>query len=547
MLLNTEVVMSAPSLCTRRIRTRLQTVALFVATAVLAIPIAVGQDSTSATGAIRVEGPTHGAREFQSVVVSPIDGIRQFELPVAADGVYGGLLPPGKYKIVVHGTDNSVSPPKTFQTDAGTMDIIAGKVLNLDFHQYPKAQREWLLLSRADASSLPMLAGPPAQQQTPPQQQQPQPPAQPQQQQTPQQQPDQTTPAEGGPTGDTGPMAMPKKKTSDDTLPPAPAQPAFKNPEGAPNYSLKIEVPEVTVDVGVLLEKTGQFVPGLKPENFKVYEDGVEQKVVGFKRVEAPITVLLLCEFGGSFSPYSPAYIFNYDMLNAAWAFAQQLRPQDYAALMTFDMRTHIITDFTQDKRQIYNAINTLIIPGFAERNLFDALYEAEDRLSRIPGRKYIVLIASGRDTFSKLTLDQILKKVKNTPDITIYTISTGGAFRAMTEGGPGFNQSMRDLDYLQADNQMKTFAKMTGGEFYAPRFVAELPDDIGEINKNIRSKYELIYHPTNNKQDGTYRKLRVELVDDEGKPLRFQDEKHHPLKYEVQYRDGYRAKPEVE
>jgi len=60
--------------------------------------------------------------------------------------------------------------------------------------------------------------------------------------------------------------------------------------------TLRIEVPEVNVDVGVLLEKTHQFVPGLKPSNFRVYEDGVEQKVIGFKRVEAPITALMLCE-----------------------------------------------------------------------------------------------------------------------------------------------------------------------------------------------------------------------------------------------------------
>ena len=258
------------------------------------------------------------------------------------------------------------------------------------------------------------------QQQTPAQQ----PPAQPQQPP----QPPQTAPAAGGPSGDLGPMAIPKKKESDEAPPPpAPAQPVFKNPPGAPNYSLKIEVPEVTLDVGVLLQKSGQFVPGLKPENFRVYEDGVEQKVIGFKRVEAPITVLILCEFSGGMGMNSPSWIFNMDMANAAWAFAQQLRPQDYAALMTFDMRTHIITDFTQDKRQIYNAIQTMMIPGFAEKNLFDALYEAEDRLSRIQGRKYIILIASGLDTFSRLTLDQILKKVKNTPDITIYSLSTGG------------------------------------------------------------------------------------------------------------------------
>ena len=366
----------------------------------------------------------------------------------------------------------------------------------------------------------------------------------PQQQTPPAPPPDQTSPDAGGPGGDTGPVALPKKKDQpEETPPPAPAQPKFKNPEGAADYSLKVDVPEVTVDVGVLLEKTGQFVPGLKPANFKVYENGVEQKITGFKRVEAPITALMLCEFANSNVTYS----FLYDMRNAAWAFGQQLRPQDYVALMTFDMRTTIWLDFTQDKRQLLNAIQSLVIPGFNERNLFDALYEAEDRLTRIDGHKYIILIASGRDTFSKITLDKIYQKVKTTPDITIFAISTGGALRAMTEGGPGMGAQMRDIDYLQADNEMKTFAKMTGGMFFQPRFVGEMPDIFADINKAIRSKYELIYHPSNAKQDGTYRKLRVELVDDEGKPLRFQDEKHKPLKYDVIARDGYRAKQEVE
>lgn len=360
-------------------------------------------------------------------------------------------------------------------------------------------------------------------------------------------QPDQASPDSGGPAGDVGPIAIPKKKDKpDDTPPPAPTQPKIKNPEGMPPTTLRVEVPEVTVDVGVILEKTHQFVPGLKPNNFRVYEDGVEQKISGFRRVEAPITALMLCEFAGS-SMSRASYMFNYDMLNAAWAFAEQLRPQDYVALMTYDMRTHIITDFTQDKRQVQEAIRTLQIPGFNERNLFDALYEAEDRLSRIEGRKYIVLVGSGRDTFSKITFDKILQKVKNTPDITIFAISTGGALRAMTEGSGGFAGQMRDIDMLQADNEMRTFAKLTGGSWYSPRFEAEFPEIFGDINKTIRSKYELIYHPSNSRQDGSYRKLRVELVDEEGKPLRFQDEKHHPLKYDIIARDGYKARPEVE
>jgi len=354
------------------------------------------------------------------------------------------------------------------------------------------------------------------------------------------QQPDQATPDSGGPGADSGVIVLPKKKEQPaDLPPPAPAAPVVKNPEGAANFSLRVEVPEVTVDVGVLVEKTDQFVSNLKPGNFRVYEDGVEQKVTSFKRVEAPITALMLCEFART------NYAFVYDMRNAAMTFANQLRPQDNVALMTFDMHTQIVTDFTQDKRQIQEAIATLRIPGFDERNLFDALYEAEDRLARIEGRKYILLIASGRDTFSRITYDKILQKVKNTPDVTIFAVSTGSVERILSEGRRG--GSMHELDYLQADNEMKTFAKMTGGMWFAPRFEGEMPDIFQSINQTIRSKYELVYHPTNTKQDGKYRKLRVELVDEEGKPLQMQDEKHKPLKYDIIARDGYLAKQEVE
>ena len=361
-------------------------------------------------------------------------------------------------------------------------------------------------------------------------------------QQTPDQTTPEATPDSGGPNGDNGAIAVPKKKEKpEDAVPVAPAEPKVKNPEGMPSFSLRMDVPEVTVDVGVLIEKNGQFVPNLKPGNFRIYEDGVAQKVTGFKRTEAPITALLLCEFAAN------SYSFIYDMRNAAFAFANQLRPQDYVAMMTFDMRTKIVSDFTQDRQQLLQGINSLNMPGFSETNLFDALYEAEDRLSRIEGRKYIILIASGRDTFSKLTLDKIMQKVKSTPDVTIFAVSTGGFLRVLTEGRGGMRGSMRDLDYLQADNQMKTFAKITGGMWFAPRFSAEMPEIFQDINQTIRSKYQLVYRPTNTKQDGSYRKLRVELVDEEGQPLHIQDEKHKPLKYDIIAREGYRARQEVE
>jgi VWFA-related protein len=380
----------------------------------------------------------------------------------------------------------------------------------------------------------------PAQQQP---QQQPQQPQQNQQQTQPNQQgqqpEDQSAPDAGGPGGDNGAIAIPKKKETPEP-PPPPPEPKVKNPQGLQNFSLRVDVPVVNVDVGVILEKTHQFVPNLQQGNFRVFEDGNPQEITSFQRIQAPITAVLVVEFAAN------SYAFIYDMKNAAYTFAQQLRPDDYIAVVTYDMHTQILTDFTQDKRLVYESLNSLTIPTWHETNLFDALYQTLDRLTRVEGRKYVVLISSGRDTFSKINLDKVLQKIKATPNVTIFSIGTGQTARIMADGA-GMMGPVRNLDYLQADNQMTTFARMTGGQAFFPRFVGEMPDIFHQINDSIRNQYVLSYHPTNTKQDGTYRKLRVELVDNEGHPLRMQDEKHKPLKYDVIARDGYRAKQEVE
>jgi VWFA-related protein len=374
------------------------------------------------------------------------------------------------------------------------------------------------------------------QQPTPPPQQQNQ---QPQQNQQQQQQPDQSAPDAGGPTGDSGAIAIPKKKEKEEA-PPPPPEPKVKNPKELQNFSLRVDVPVVNVDVGVILEKTHQFVPNLQKENFRVFEDGVPQDISNFQKIQAPITAVLLVEFAAN------SYAFIYDMRNAAYTFAEQLKPDDYIAVVTYDMHTQILTDFTQDKRLVMDSLNSLIIPTWHETNLFDAVYQTLDRLSRVDGRKYVVLISSGRDTFSKINLDKVLQKIKATPNVTMFTIGTGQTARIMADGA-GMMGPIRNLDYLQADNQMRTFATMTGGMSFFPRFVGEMPDIFRQINESIRNEYVLSYRPTNTKQDGTYRKLRVELVDNEGHPLRMQDEKHKPLKYDVIARDGYHAKQQVE
>ncbi len=102
-------------------------------------------------------------------------------------------------------------------------------------------------------------------------------------------------------------------------------------------------------------------------------------------------------------------------------------------------------------------------------------------------------------------------------------------------------------MDYLQADNQMNTIAHMTGGQAYFPRFQAAFPEVFADIAHSIRSQYILAYHPTNAKQDGSYRKIRVEVTDGEGHPLKVRDQKGKEVKYVIVARDGYKAKQVVE
>lgn len=346
--------------------------------------------------------------------------------------------------------------------------------------------------------------------------------------------PTQQAPAEaGGPEGDVGPIAVPKKKEE-----PAPEPPRRKPPEGLADYSMRVDVPLVNVDV-MVTAKNGGFIGGLKKENFRVLEDGVPQKITAFNQTEAPITAVLVVEFA------SIHYQFVYDALNASYTFANSLKPNDWVAVVSYDMKTHMLVDFTQNKGEVYGALRSMRVPLFSETNVFDALYETLDRLDRVEGRKYVILIGTGVDTFSKLTLDRTLKKVKETPNVSIFSVSTGEAL-LMWADSHGRLGPIQRLDFLQADNQMRAFATMTGGKWYKPRFEGDLPDIFRDVANSIRNQYSIAYHPTNSKQDGTYRKIKIELVDETGGPLQI-NVNGKRSKVSIIAREGYTAKPQVE
>ena len=224
----------------------------------------------------------------------------------------------------------------------------------------------------------------------------------------------------------------------------------------------------------------------------------------------------------------------------------ETLKPEDYVAVVAYDLRPEILSDFSTDKRAAYEAMQRLRIAAYSESNLYDAVVDTADRMSEIEGRKAIVLIASGVDTFSKLTFDKT-RRALQTAGVPIYAIGLMQALREWYDARGALGPIAR-LDFLQADNQMRTFAKETGGQSFFPRFYGEFPSIFGAISQSLRNQYALAYTPSNQERDGKYRKIKVELVNPAtGEALRVLDEKNKPIKYQIIAKAGYNAPRAVE
>jgi VWFA-related protein len=336
--------------------------------------------------------------------------------------------------------------------------------------------------------------------------------------------------APAGPQGNPPPQPPPSQAPSAPTNP-APAQ---QKPPQESGVTIAVEVPVVTIDV-IATTQHGDLIPGLKKENFRVLEDGQPQTITNFGPTDAPITMVILMEFSARYYGW-----FAYQAKYWADALFPNLKKNDWVALVTFDMLQHMEVDFTQDKNEVRQALYSLYFPGFSESNVFDAVLDTVDRLKDVKGKKSILLMASGVDTFSKHTLDQTLKGLRGT-DVTIFAVGVDKPLMNYMElhGQLG---GMRELNFLQAENQMKTFASMTGGFSWFPQFDGEIPGVMRDLTDFLRHQYSLTYTPNNRAPDGKYRKIKVELTAPDGSPLVVTDQKGKKQKWVVYAREGYTA-----
>jgi VWFA-related protein len=327
---------------------------------------------------------------------------------------------------------------------------------------------------------------------------------------------------------------QPTSPGQDNTAPAQkPASQQQQKPQEA-GVSISVEVPVVTLDV-VAATQNGDIIPGLKKENFRVLEDGQPQTITSFGPTDAPITMVVLMEFSARFYGW-----FGYQAKYWAGALFPNLNQKDWVALVTFDMRPRTEVDFTQNKQEVEQAIYHLYYPGFSESNLFDALLDTNERLKDVKGKKSILVLASGVDTFSKHTLDQTMKQLRGT-ETTIFVVGLDKPLSNYLEMHRALG-TMNRMDFLQAENQMKTFAQMTGGFAWFPQFDGEIPGIMREVAAFLRHQYSISYTPSNSNQDGKFRKIKVELVAPDGGPLEVRDQKGKKQKIVVYTREGYQS-----
>ena len=340
------------------------------------------------------------------------------------------------------------------------------------------------------------------------------------------------------PNATTDPVATPPSDS--DNLPKIPSKLSNKaKDEGTPDVSFKADTSVVNVDVAVLDNK-GNPIPKIPRDAFRILEDNVPQKLSQYATTQAPLTVALVIEFSARYQQYwSSGWR---DTLFASYGFMQTLRPDDYLAVIAYDLRTDILCDFTNDRSKIQEALGRLRIPGFSESNMFDAITETADRMSKIEGRKAILLITSGIDTFSKLTYDKTRKSLQESA-VPVYSIGILQIARMMAEA-----RGANDIAFLQGDNELRTFAKETGGQAFFPRFAGEMGSVFQQINQSLRNQYSLGYSPTNQAKDGKFRKITIQLVDPRtNELLSMKDEKGKPFKYSIIAKAGYTAPHAVE
>jgi VWFA-related protein len=278
---------------------------------------------------------------------------------------------------------------------------------------------------------------------------------------------------------------------------------------------IKVETNLISIPVSVF-DRNGLYIPNLRQSDFKIFEDGKEQEITYFGTSEKPFTVILLIDT-------SPSTAYKIDEIrSAARAFVEQLKPQDSVMVIEFDANVHVLTEATNDRQKIFKAINKA---DFGDgTSLYDAVeFSLRKRLSKIEGRKAIVLFTDGVDTTSfKASYDSTTIEAEESESM-IFPIyyntffdNRGGIsspFPFPGQGGIMIGRGNNAEDYALGKKYLEDLAEATGGRVFRPEATpGGLTRAFEGIAEELRRQYNIGYYPQKEGKIGERRQIKVRV-----------------------------------
>ena len=292
---------------------------------------------------------------------------------------------------------------------------------------------------------------------------------------------------------------------------------------------IRFDTALVTVPVTVM-DRYGRYVPLLRREQFRLEENGVEQKIAYFATTDAPFSVVLLIDTSGS------TQLRLDDIQKAAIDFVDKLKPVDRVMVMSFDDRIQVQCKATTDREVIYEAIRRTRTGGGTR--LYDAVDEIlKKQLATIPGRKAVVLFTDGVDTTSHRASYESTVRLAQESDAPIYSVDydTSGAFggvqglpipggrgtiigfpfpRPGGGGLPGPAPGSTEREYRRAVAYLHDLSDSTGGRFYSGDSMFGIGQAFTWIAEELGRQYSLGYYPTTHGKDGERRQIKVKVTE---------------------------------
>lgn len=296
--------------------------------------------------------------------------------------------------------------------------------------------------------------------------------------------------------------------------PPVPADGPRTEPAIAADSGevLKVDTNLITIPVSVF-DRNGLYIPNLRQGDFRVFEDGKEQEIAYFGTSDKPFTVVLLIDT-------SPSTEYRIEEIQrAAIAFVDQLKSVDKVMVVEFDGNIHVLTEVTGDRKKIYKAI------GKADFGYGTSLYEAVDfslkkRLSKIEGRKAIVLFTDGVDTTSRKTdYDSTLDLAEESDSLVFpiyyntFSENNGGLISRLPFPGESNAPGTTAADYAVGKRYLEELAAYTGGRVFRPEATpGGLTAAFEGIAEELRRQYNIGYIPVETGKPGHRKQIRVRV-----------------------------------